>query len=576
MNVEWLKQYATGYHQWKQARPDDRPVFYRPLGVIESSFDGDGIHWEGRADINMVLSLAIKTNMSETALKEHIVLAWTCLRLRHTLLCATATTAQPFMDEDTVQKGPRFLTLRQPTNCAEFSRSTQGLVTFLDEHHSEVDTDELYFHSQNTARAFDPEDTLHRVFVLPLERSASGTYRLRFLCVIAHQISDGLTNTTWAIDFVRLLNQKSKALQDSILPLMATLRERLTLPQEEYYEPVAPSLARQRWFWAITAVLGHVQKPLPAAFQNPLRFTDGPRRAASPAKRVFERALDYNKVPTLNSGHVRANVGKEGTQRLHRLCRSAGCSIGAGVFVLVAIVMMEMYEERFPDVPLEKRLAFIGSFPVNPRPFFKHMAEPDSMMLAFSDGVVLPFLPSSLALDGRIRLLVRSAQKQLSRYQKRPVAQLGSVSSMLEYMGPRGAGRVVPMTHLDAMERQVAKLPKHLQHQVTYQKHLRKQPNPTLATCGVSSVGKSHPLTAPGQYDLDRPLDAQGELAADLREIYQSVRPREGEFLVGVSGSDESIAAGASYDACAIDPAWADVWKEKLETILGGPSRPRL
>lgn len=577
MNAEWLKQYATGYHVWKQAIPDEASgaaVLYRPLGVVESTFDGDGIHYEGRADITMALSMEIKTNMSKVALERHVLLAWTCLRLRHTLLCATATTAQPFMDHETVQKGTRFLVLRQPTTYEDILRSTKSMVTFMGHHYPEVDIRELFAHAQNTARNFDSEKTLHRLFVLPLERNDGNTLTLRLLCVFAHQITDGIANTAWAIDFMRLLNQRSQTLQDSIRPLIATVKERLVLPQEDHYQPVSTSLARQRWFWAITVVLGHVQKPLPAAFQNPLRFAHGPKTATGPAQRVFDHVLDYSKVPTLNSGYVRAVVGREGTQRLHRLCRKAGCSIGAGIFVLAAIVMMELYEARFPDVPPNERLPFLGSFPVNPRPFFKHTAEPDSMMLAFSDGVLLPFLSSSLDLDGRIKLLVRSAQRQLARYQKRPAQT--TVSGMLDYMGPRGAGRVVPMNYLDVIERRNHKLPEHLRQKFEYQRNLPKQPNATLATCGVSSVGKTHPAFGPGQYDLDRPLEAGGDLVADLRDVRFCVRPRDGEFLVGVLGTDESISAGVSYDACAIDPAWADAWREKFETLLGGSDRPRL
>lgn len=577
MNADWLRQYATGYHQWKEARSDATGgalVFYRSLGVVEDSFDGDGVHYEGRADINMTLSMDIRTNMTKPALRRHILLAWTCLRLRHTLLCATATSAQGFMDEEAVQKGPRFLALRQPTAYEEILHSTEDLLTFLDDHYSEVDLQELYIHAQNTARVFKPEKTLTRLFVLPLKSSSNNTFTLRFLFVFAHLIADGLVNTAWGIDFMGLMNQNSRVLEDSIRPLMATIRQRLTLPQEDHYQPISGSRARQRWFWAITVVLGHIQKPLPAAFQNPLRFTDGPVRATSPAERVFEHVLDYSKVPPLNSGRINASIGKEGTQKLHRLCRKAGCSIGAGLFVLIAIVMMELYEARCPDVPIDQRLPFIGSFPVNPRPFFNYTAAPDSMMLAFSDGVVLPFLSSSLDLDGRIKLLVRSAQKQLSRYQKRP--SQNTISGMLEYMGPRGAGRVVPMNYMDVIERRKNKLPKHLQRKVEYQKHLPKQPNPTLATCGVSSVGKMQAAFGPGQYDLDRPLAADGDVVADLREVLFGVRPRDGEFLVGIWGDDESIVAGVSYDACAIDPAQADRWKDKFETILGGSDRPKL
>lgn len=194
-------------------------------------------------------------------------------------------------------------------------------------------------------------------------------------------------------------------------------------------------------------------------------------------------------------------------------------------------------------------------------------------MLAFSDGVVLPFLSSQLDLEGRIKLLVRSAQRQLSRYQKR---QRNVDTNMLEYMGPRGAGRVIPMNYLDIIERANNKLPEHLRQNFHYQEHLPKQPNPTLATCGVSSIGRNSSFLEAGQYDLDRPL-ADDELVADIRETWQNVRPRDGEFLVGIWGDNDSIGAGVSYDACAIDPAWAAIWKEKVETILERhPAQARL
>jgi hypothetical protein len=190
-------------------------------------------------------------------------------------------------------------------------------------------------------------------------------------------------------------------------------------------------------------------------------------------------------------------------------------------------------------------------------------------MLAFSDGVALPFLSSDLDLDGRIRLLVRSAQRQLSRYQKR-LRNDGAVN-MLEYMGPRGAGRVVPMNYLDVIERANIKLPGHLRREFPYQKTLPKQANPTLATCGVSSVGRSDPAITPGRIDLTKSLAGKDDaLIAEIMGTRQSVRPRDGEFLIGIWGSDDSIDASVSYDSCAIDPAWALVWKEKMETILDG------
>lgn len=568
MTTAWLARYATGYHPWRTAQSNGRTVFYRPLGMVENSFDADGVYNEGRADINMAIHCAMKTNLSPTELKKHIVTAWTCLRLRHALLCAAASPMQDFMDEDVREKGPRFFVVQPPRDAEDAWRSSEQLVTFLGDVSPSVDADELYFHAQNTRRTFDPSKTLARLLVLPLERDGvTGTYSLRFLLIEAHQISDGLTNSAWAEDLLQLLNTRPNSLRESIPSLISTFQKRLPIPQEDLYQPISGSLARQRWFWAITLVLRHVQKPMPAAFSNPLRYKQ-PIPPSVPEEHLFASALDYSMPPTLNAGTVLAHVDRTGTQRLHRLCRQAGCSIGAGSFVLVAIAMMEIHEQRFPEEKEAQRQPFIGSFPVNPRPFFNHTATPDGVMLAFSDGVVLPFLSSKLDLDGRIKLLARSAQRQLSRYQKRrPLEESTTTKGMLRYMGPRGAGRVVPMSYLDVMERMNGKLPEHLRVELAYQNHVPRQANPTIATCGVSSVGRSNPALEPGRYDVNRAL-VEDDIVVDVRNTRQNVRPRDGEFLAGVWGSDDSISVNASYDACAIDPQWAQVFKKRIETML--------
>lgn len=563
-SINWLERYATGYHEWKQVRHQGADVFYRPLGVVEQGFDNDGVYYEGRADINFSVDFELKTTMSKERLRQHILLAWTAMRLRHTLLSTRATSTARLMDADAASKSDRFFVVQVPKDYDDAVRSAEEPIVFVDDHYSTVDPDELYYHAQNTARTFDADKSLARLMVLPLEGTGAGTYHLRFLFVLAHQISDGLTNRSWSIDLMRLLNKKTVELQESIPSLIATLRERLPTPQEDLYPRITGSRARQRWFWAITLVLRHVQKPLPAAFQNPLRSQGEPTRSAVPQPKSFERFLDYTKTPPLNAGTIRALVGKEGTRRLHRACRQAGCSVGAGSFVLVGLVMMEIYEQRFPDIPLHERLPFIGSFPINPRPFFDHQAEEDSMMLAFSDGVVLPFLPSHLDLEGRIKLLVRSAQRQLSRYQKRP---RNGDTNMLEYMGPRGAGRVIAMNYLDIVERANNKLPERLRQVFQYQEYLPKHPNPTMATCGVSSIGRTSSALAPGQYDLSR-ASTDDDIVVDIRETCQNVRPRDGEFLVGIWGNNDAIGASVSYDACAIDREWTETWREKIVTIL--------
>lgn len=570
----------------------------------------------------MLVAFEIKTTMSKEALRRHILLAWANLRLRHTLLMAAAVSAQKYMDESITREHHRFFVIQRPRGHEDVVSSAQDHLVFLEDHYREVDHAELYHHAQNTARAFDAEKTLARLLVLPLERAGTDTYTVRFLFLMSHEISDGLTGSAWTVDFTRLLNQSPRALQDAVVPLASTLHERLPVPQEDLYPPVAGSRARQRWFWAITIVLRHVQKPYPEAIQNPLRRPSPRAPAEVPSTRTFARVLDYTKPPALNSGTIRAVLSRQATQRLHRACRQAGCSIGAGSFVLVGLVMMEMHERRFPEADADTdtdttttnpcrrrhhhRGAFVGSFPINPRPLFAHRAAPDSVMLAFSDGVVLPFLPSSLDLDGRLRLLARSAQRQLSRYQKRDVvaavaagrgggggrggetttaaaaAALGreARAAMLEYMGPRGAGRVIATNYLDTLERAHDRVPERGRgSRLGYVDSFPKQGNLSLGTCGVSSVGRVSADMRPGRYDVGRPLPVRGEdgedvLVADFRESRMNVRARDGEFLVGVSGDDDHIAASVSYDACAIDPAMAELWKERMESILEEDSVP--
>lgn len=572
---DWLQDYATNSHQWReyQAVGHGGSIFYRPLGLVESLFDSDGMCHEGRADINMAANFEIKTNMSKEALRRHILLAWANLQLRHTLLMAAADSFQDYMDDTTPTKQGRFFIIHQPSSGEEALRRAQDHLVFLEDHYASVDTDELYYHAQNTARTFDAQKNLSRALVHPLTRSGPETWSLSFLFIMSHQISDGLTCGAWTLDLLRILNQPTHALQAAIAPLASTLAKRLPVPQEDLYPPTTGSRARRRWFWAITIVLRHVQKPYPLAFQNPLRRVN-PRPPTLPDTRPFDQVLDYSRPPALNCGRIRAILGSRATRRLHRACRQAGCSLGAGSFVLVAIVMMEMYERRMAAQPdgEEHGLPFIGSFPVNPRPFFSHGAAPDSVMLAFSDGVVLPFLPSSLDLDGRIRLLARSAQRQLSRYQKRGARTSAAVPSrrgeMVEYMGARGAGRVIATTYLDTLERAHDRVPGYQSRSLGYAESLPKRGNLSLGTCGVSSVGRINSEMAAGKYDLTRPLEGEGELVADFRESRMNVRAREGEFLVGMWGDDDHIVAGVSYDACAIDPDMAELWRERMETLL--------
>lgn len=89
----------------------------------------------------------------------------------------------------------------------------------------------------------------------------------------------------------------------------------------------------------------------------------------------------------------------------------------------------------------------------------------------------------------------------------------------------------------------------------------------TLATCGVSSVGPRGSIIASGRFNT-KDLGKGQDLAVDFRELYTTVRARDGEFLVGAVGDNGILKFGVSYDGCAIDPVLAEEWKKVMETIM--------
>ena len=197
-----------------------------------------------------------------------------------------------------------------------------------------------------------------------------------------------------------------------------------------------------------------------------------------------QHAQDVETIPMGTEDHY--------YDRLANLCREAGTSVGAGVFALVGLVMMELYESLHPNVPLDKREHFIASFPLNPRPFFNYTGPPDSCMLAFSDGIAMPFLPSYLPLEGRLKLLSRAAHRQLKQFQKRKQAAVDAHSPL----------RTVATNYIIAVEMLERKLPERYKQGLNPQGAYPPNFSAGLATCGVSSVGLVRDC-APGKYDLD-------------------------------------------------------------------------
>lgn len=565
--AHWLDQYASNYHEWRQAQNDGKQCFYRPLGIVETAFDSDGIYYEGRADVNALLELQAKHRLSQGQLRKRITLAWTVLRLSHVLLLARAVDRQAFMAAGNAFQ-TRFFMICPPEGLRNAVADATEALSFVEQPVDDRGLATFYRHAQNTGRVVNADKLLAKLFVFPIDDTAGIKTSLKFLFVKGHQITDGLTNFTWLSHFVKLLNTPLAVLEDAVNDLspQTSIRARLPLPQEDLYPRIPGSIAKRRWFWLLTLVLRHVKRPMPAAFPNPLRRIT-PFKEAMAMPPTYDSYLEYNDRPPLNTFTCMAKVPKSATVKLHKWCREVGTSIGAGAFVLVAMVMMSLHEELHPDEAPESRRPFIGSFPINPRPFFKHHEAPDSMMLAFSDGVVLPFLPSSLDLETRFKVLVRQAHRQLGLYQKRVKAE---EQDSIAYMGSRGAGRVIAMNYIGAMERLRSKVPEELRHSLgnhSPQGELTATQNGSMATCGVSSVGRSG--WRRGEFDVDSELgEGEDAFVADYRSSKQNVRARDGEFLVGVWGDDDGIAANVSYDGNAIDEDVIREWQNRMENLL--------
>lgn len=220
------------------------------------------------------------------------------------------------------------------------------------------------------------------------------------------------------------------------------LEKSLPPAQEAVYPPVGNSPPRTRWKWAISRILRHKRVPPPDAFKNPLKRADAlPEAQTIPP--TFDKVLDYSKKPPCNAYVGAATLSAPVTRGIVRLCREAKCSVGAGLFALVGMAQMALEEINRPDIQLDQRNPFVASFPLNPRPFLDYKGPPDSIMLAFSDGISLPFLPSELPVEARFKLLVRQAHRQLGVYQKKPRSSGDSAR-----LGARSPSQMIPMQYL--------------------------------------------------------------------------------------------------------------------------------
>ncbi|KAJ2989941.1 hypothetical protein NUW58_g3206 [Xylaria curta] len=556
----WLDRYGTGYHAWVR----DGSEFSRPCGLVELRFDSDGRYFGGQADVNALLTTSVSTRLSGKQFQYHILLAFTLLRLRHCLLGAKA-------ELRTLEVEPWF-SVGIPATADTAIQGASSALRFLDSAADGVsDVADFYVHAQNVARIFNPSEALARVFVLPMGVEGSKRRKVHFIFSMAHEIVDGLTCMSWMADFIRIVNMPTKQIYQEIEAAISPDSIRASLPpaQEDLYAPVASTKARTRWFWAITIVLRLVRKPMPTAFPNPLRRAV-PLLKSKPFTPKYPNALDYSQTPPLNTFFVRLELSPAASQRLYRLCRETKASIGAGGFVLVGMVMMALHEAKYPDEPDEARRPFVGSFPLNPRPFFGYKGF-ESVMLAFCErGVILPFLPSHLDLETRFRLLARQASRQLSNYQKRD--KLRDATDAMAYMGIDGPGRVLASNYITGIERLREILPPHLKETVPPpQGEFNVSVSPvSKSTCGVSSVGKVD--WSSSRFDLD--ADPGDGVIASVESLHSGVRVRDNEFLVGTWSEDGVITAGVSFDGNVIDETTAHIWVEKMKSLLEVPDVP--
>jgi hypothetical protein len=567
--TDWLSGYASTKYQWKHTTSSlGRRSWTRPMGVVESLFDVDGTDYEGRADLNVDLHISIRTSLTEAELRRHIIKAWSVLRQQHPLLSVQRAT-----DEI---NGESLFAYHKASSTQQLVDLGGSHITFVADHYPDVNPKDFYWHLMNASRVIDASIAMSKLFVLPFEYSNRSPFTVEFMLVAAHQIADGLTVYRWMGCLIELLNLATTDLDAKCTELSSqSFRPSLPLPQEALYHPIKGSLARQRWFWAIARVLRHVKRPHPPAFPNPLRRAGPPvqSRALSPK---YGRVLSYDRVPPLVNCTVQPTIGPGSTARLLALCRQAKISIGSGLFALVAIVMMYFEEQRDPKTPWEQRHSFVAGFPVNPRPFLAGtptMGREDSLMLAFSDGITLPFLPSHLPLDGRFRLLGKQANRQLRQYQKRKRTTTEELS-----LGSHSPSQLLPSLFLSTTERLEERRQPGQRKGWNVQGAFPASVAPTPATCGISSVGNRATIISPGKYDTSA-IPQNASVVADFRDMQSAVRPRNDEFLCGAGSDIENTYFMVSIDGSSIDMDGVAEFQRAIEHILEdglAPDRPKL
>lgn len=589
--LHWLDLQDADRYKWHEVigqgpETSGRKAYYRHLGIVEGLFDSDGSLWCGRADLHHNHVYELRTSLTDAQLRERIVLAWTLMRHSHVLLSAQARFLHEIVPREPNHRWTsKCFVYHRPRSIEEAVEETRPHVRFVEDSYPDPNVDQFYQHVLNTNRAFDSKSALSKLYVMPLKRTSPRTARLHLIANFAHQITDGLTVFRWTSQLAQTLNRSEVDIRCALETLLGdpqNLRQLMPPSQESLYPVRSPNVARQRWHWLITRILRHVRIPPPAGFPNPLRRAKPPLNART-FPTTYDKILDYTVTPPLNGGFAMASIHGTSSQKLRRLCKEARISLGSGCFTLIALVMMALEEQRHPDIPLPSRLPFVGSFPVNPRPFLSSntTGQEDSCMLAFSDGVTLPFLPTSLPFAGRFKLLGRLAHTQLRQYQKRPRSLTEEV-----HLGSRSPNQLLPALYCSTLERLDSRFPTAQQAGVTVQGAYPARTSPGPATCGISSVGEISTILTPTppaptpDDNLDALLDnphsggpeAGGtrDLVARFQGMFGAVRPRDGEFLVGASGDSrtDSFWFNVSFDATAIDEARVGAWRDLIEGAL--------
>lgn len=181
----WLSLYANDRHTWQPWRTDTAQGWQRRIGIVESGFDIDGRHFEGRADITGLITVEARSKLSTEQFREKIVLAWAALRAKHVLL-----SARSLVSDDLAER--RFI-VETPKDGVEAIERARETVIFLDDFYKTVDVEDFYQHCYNTGRLFDQNIHSAKLFIFPFRANSAtnSTTQMQFIYTAAHDITDG-------------------------------------------------------------------------------------------------------------------------------------------------------------------------------------------------------------------------------------------------------------------------------------------------------------------------------------------------------------------------------------------------